>query len=1165
MTVQFILGRSGTSKSDWMIDDIEKRLEKAPIGSAIFYIVPDQMTFQMERTLFSRKELSGSIRAQVVSFSRLAWRILQETGGGLKPFISSVGTQMMLRKIIEEKNGDWRAFQRAISKQGFLSQLETMITEFKRYEVTPESLRMQQEHFNRFVHQSPAETGLVHKLDDFIYIYEKLIEQLKHTYMDNEDRLQLLKEKIAEADMLDGAHIYLDGFHHFSPLELSVIGELMKKCNSVQIGLTLDPTETGQLHELDVFYRTNQTYQQLMDMAEEAGVSFDGQIHLDPLKEQFKDRPYFAHLEKYFDTRPAPPYSKEAPIQIAEAVHPRAEIEGIAQEILSLVRDHGYRYRDIAVLLRQSNVYDDLIETIFEDYRIPVFVDQKRSMLHHPLIELIRSMLEAIENGWRSDAVFRVLKTGFIPADNEEFPLTEDAVDQLENYTIEYGIRYRKQWTSNKEWAYQRFRGLDDAAQTDYEKKMQQRINAYRKQVTQAIAPFDQAFRAAQTVRERCEQIFLWLEKLEVTERLDAMRDSYDQQGMPEKGREQQQVWDAVMQLLDEMVEIAGGEEMDIATFHTSMDAGLEALEFSHVPPTMDHVLVGTIDRSRMHQVRCAFLIGVNEGVWPMKPPIDGMMDEEERDLLEENGLKLADNSKRQLLDDWFYIYLSLSLARDRLMISYPLSDEEGKAKIPSQVIHRVEELFPGCQSYVLFQEPEDAKDTTRFITTAEKTRAALTSQLARMQRGYEIDNAWWAVYDYYTKNHLKNGMTHRILQGLFYENMPEQLAKETVEELNPRQIKASVSRLESYYRCSYQHFARYSLNLQERQTYKLDAPDIGQLFHEALRLITEWVRAEQTDFKHLTKETSASYAHRAVSKLSPILQHQILHSSNRYTYIQQKLEEVIARAAYILSEQARLTNFSPVGLELSFGEKNSTLPPLHLALKNGYELLLRGRIDRVDKAELDENLYLRIIDYKSSSRSLDLVEVYYGIALQMLVYLDVVLTHSEKWLEQQAAPAGVLYFHVHNPMVNLDNGKFEDDIDEKIFESYKMRGLLLSDEKVARMMDVSMEQGASKIVPVGLKKNGEFSHYSKIADEQTFDRLKNHIHLLLQQAGMDITSGGVQINPVLNKNHPACTFCPFHAVCQFDPSLEGNHYRKLSNLKEKEVLDMLKEEEFRG
>ena len=1153
MGLRFIMGRSGTGKSGRTLDEIKEKLLANPQGSPIFYVVPDQMTFQQEFALFNDEHIKGSIRAQVVSFSRLAWRILQETGGGTRQFISSIGLQMMLRKIIEEKQGEWQVFQKAMEKQGFLNQLEQMITEFKRYQVTPEILHMQMEHMNQFVHKEPGEVALVNKLDDLVYIYEKLIAALKDHYMDGEDQLQLLAEKIGESSILKDAEIYIDGFHSFTPNELVVVEALMKQCHSVTITLAVDnPNDT--ISELDLFHQTSETYHILKQIAYENYVMVDETIVMHPANGRFKDRPYFAHLEQNFDVRPSPEFHGEVPIQIAEAVHPRAEVEGVAQEILRLVREEKYRFQDIAIFIRQTDVYHDLIQTIFDDHDIPVFIDEKRTMLNHALIEFIRSMLDIVEGNWRYDAVFRVLKTGFIPVSNQKFPLTNDAIDELENYVLEYGIRSRERWFSDEEWKFQRFRGFDNNVQTDMEKQTQERINAYRAQIVKALQPFDEQIRKAATVRELSEITYLLLEKLGVPERLEEMRTYYDEHGKIEKGREQEQVWAAVIQLFDEMVEMAGDEPMKLATFGATLDAGFETLKFAHVPPSMDHVIVGTVDRSRLSGVQCAFLLGVNDGIWPLKPPADSMINEEERALLAENGMKLAESGKRQLLDDWFYMYIAFTAAQDRLMISYPLSDEEGKAKMPSQLIKRIEDLFPSCCNHLLLQDPDELAEAERFITAPVKTRSALTAQLARSQKGYPIQPVWWEVYNWYVEHQPKYSTTYKILQSLYYENKPSNLAKDTVEELYPKQVKASVSRLETYYRCSYQHFAKYSLKLDERRTYKLDAPDIGQLFHEALKIITDWIQGEGKDFAQLTKKDADGYAGKAVFNLAPILQHQILHSSNRYKYIQQKLQEVIARATYILSEQARQSNFSPVGLELGFGDKEK-LPPLKMQLSNGYELLLRGRIDRVDKALNEDNLYLRIIDYKSSAKGLNLMEVYYGIALQMLAYLDVVLTHSEQWLGTKASPAGVLYFHVHNPMISSKQKMNDDQISEEIFKKYKMQGLLLSDEEIVKMMDNSLESGSSQIVPAGIKKNGGFYGYSKIADQETFSSLQHHIHQLMRNAGLDMTSGGVDLNPYQHKEQIACTFCPFHSVCQFDPELRENNYRKLKEIKEQDIL----------
>lgn len=1161
MGIRFILGRAGTGKSGRVVDEIKEKLMNDPQGPPIFYIVPDQMTFQQEYELFKQEGIHGSIRAQVVSFSRLAWRVLQETGGGTRQFISSLGIQMMLRKIIEEKQSDWNIFQKALEKRGFLEQLEKMITEFKRYQVTPEVLQLQIDQLNQFVHKERGEEALTKKLEDLSYIYEELVYALQGKYVDSEDQLQLLAEKIKEAAFLENAEVYLDGFHRFTPKELQVLEALMKKCANVTITLTADGAEDKELSELDLFYQTTETYHMVSALANENYITIEEPTIMDPAEGKFRERAYFAHLENNFDKRPAPVYRGEVPLTIAEAVHPRAEVEGAAQEIVRLVREENYRYNDLAVFIRQTDVYHDLIASIFADYDIPVFIDEKRTMLNHSLVEFIRSALEIVDGNWRYDAIFRMLKTGFIPATDEEYPLTNDAIDELENYVLEYGIRSRERWFGGKQWIFQRFRGFEHAAQTDKEKEVQTRINAYRSQVVRAIQTFDEDIRGCETIRERATVIFTWLEELCVPQKLEQMRTQFDDNSQIEKGREQEQVWNAIIQLLDEMVEIAGDETIALSIFRSTLDAGFDSLKFAHVPPSMDHVTVGTIDRSRISGIKCTFLLGVNDGSWPMKPPSDGMINEQEREMLAGQGLQLAESSTRKLLDDWFYMYVAFTSQKDKLWISYPLSDEEGKAKMPSQMIKRVEDLFPYCCTHVLLQDPDELLHAERFITTQAKTRAALTAQLARNRKGYPLMPIWWHVLNWYINNHEKYSTSYITLQSLYYQNTPTNLSEETVNELYPKQVKASVSRLEMYYRCSYQHFANYSLGLDERKTYKLDAPDIGQLFHEALKKITEWVQAEGRNFAQLNKTDTDGYAQKAVTNLAPILQHQILHSSNRYKYIQQKLQEVIARAAFILSEQARQSDFSPVGLELGFGP-DQTLSPITLPLPNGFELMLRGRIDRVDQALNQDDLFLRIIDYKSSARGLNLVEVYYGLALQMLTYLDVVLTQSEKWLGKKATPAGVLYFHVHNPMISGKQRMQDDDIEKEILKKYKMQGLLLSSEEIVKLMDNSLESGSSQIVPAGVKKNGGFYNHSKIADNATFSGLQGHVHQLMSQAGIDMTNGGVHLNPYQHEQKIACTFCSFRSVCQFDPILEENNFRKLPDMQDDDILAKLRKRE---
>ena len=633
MSIRILVGGPTVSKSDQCIREIRSELAKNPTGRPIIYLVPEQMTFQQEYQLLKDKQIKGSIRAQVLSFSRLAFRILQECGGATKAFISSTGIQMMLRKIIEQRETDWRIFQKSVEKKGFIEQLEVMITEFKRYQITPDMLAEQLE-----ADEQPG--ALEDKLADLHYIYQTLTSVLANQYIDGEDRLTLLAEKIPQSGYLKDAIVYVDGFHRFTPQEQAVIGKLMDHVHHMTFTLTLDPAELNQEIPFDIFSQTKETYAEIEALANERHKLVETEI----VEAKEAVAPHLTHLERYFDRRPFPVYKHDVPIQLAHAVHPRAEVEGVAQEILRLVRDEGYRYQDIALLMRDSELYHDLIQTIFADYEIPVFVDEKKPMVYHPLIELIRSGLDVILTNWRYDAVFRMLKTGLIPAIDEEFPLDQEAIDTLENYALEYGIRGRSQWFSDDPWVFQRFRGFDQAAQTDQEKLMEQKVNAYRQQVIDLVGDFDEGFRAASTVQEKATVLYQWLEQLNVSEVLESWQTEFDQSGQVEQAREQEQVWQAVIHLFDEMVEMIGDEGLSNDLFYQTLEAGLDTLNFSHVPPTLDHVVVGSVDRSRIMRTKAAFLIGVNEGTWPAKPQVDTILSENERDALKLKGIELADS-----------------------------------------------------------------------------------------------------------------------------------------------------------------------------------------------------------------------------------------------------------------------------------------------------------------------------------------------------------------------------------------------------------------------------------------------------------------------------------------------------------------------------------------
>ncbi|MBU9719930.1 MULTISPECIES: helicase-exonuclease AddAB subunit AddB [Bacillaceae] len=1159
MTVSFLLGRTGAGKTTQILHDIIKKIESDPKGTPIIYLVPDQMTFQSEVNLV-KKSNGGMTRVQVLSFSRLALRILQETGGVSRYHLQKTGIHMLLRKIVEQNKGTFNVFGRSANANGFIDQLEQMVTELKRYNISQDNLNERYDDLVKKDNKRPQEVVLQEKLHDIKVVYEAFEQELSKHYLGSEDYLALLAEQIPKSSYLREAEIYVDGFHSFTPLENLVLVELMKHCPKITFALTMEKYDLdAPIHELDLFFETAKTFQELNDLCEDNNISVTEPILFS--KQHRFNSPAIAHIERNYDTRP-PENSEEVDgVHIISAVHRRSEVEGVAREILHLVRDKNYRFQNIAILLRNMGDYVDLLETIFEDYSIPLFLDEKRSMLNHPVIEFIRSSLEIIHGHWRYEAVFRCFKTDLLFPIDREIKQMRERVDQMENYVLSYGIQgYR--WYQKEPWTYRRVRTSADGEKkrTETEEKFERELNELRGQLTEPLIQFERKMKRAKSVREQCETLYLFLEECEVPKKLENMRKSSEEMGELRLSREHDQVWSAVIDLLDQMVEMAGNEKVSFDMFRTMLDSGLESIKFAIIPPALDQVIVADMERSRLSDIQCAFIMGVNEGVIPAKPDDGSIISEEERDLLQQGGTSLAPGSTRQLLNENFIIYMAKSTPSDRLYLTYPLADDEGKSLQPSIVIKRMKDFFPNLKERLSLQEPTEVPvgEQLQFVSTPWKSLSMLTYQLQAWKKGYPIGEFWWDVYNWYADSIVYKNQAKMVLKSLFYNNKPKQLTSDMTEKLYGNHIQTSVSRMEQYQSCPFAQFANYGLQLKERETYKLEAPDVGTLFHAALKEMAEHLRKNGRDFSNLTKEECKTLSKEVVNNLAPKIQREILLSSNKYNYIKQKLEEVVARASSVLSAQSKVSGFSPVGLEVGFGP-GKELPPLTFQLENGSTMELVGRIDRVDQST-NGGLLLRIIDYKSSKKDVQLMDVYYGLALQMLIYLDVVITFSENWLGTKASPAGVLYFHVHNPLLQAKETLTLEQIEQELFKQFKMKGLIAADPEVARLMDENIDGGRSNIIPAGLKKNGEFYSGSSIISNSDYEALRQYLRKKIVEIGSSITSGSVDIKPVKNKQHTACTFCSFKPVCQFDPT-EINEYRTVPKLKDEEILTIIREE----
>ncbi|NPC92125.1 helicase-exonuclease AddAB subunit AddB [Bacillus sp. WMMC1349] len=1160
MGVLFLSGRSGSGKTTFILDEMRGKLRQHPLGKPIIFLVPDQMTFLMEYELSKTPDLGGMFRAQVYSFSRLAWWILQRTGGINRKFLTSSGIQMLLRKLIEEHKTEFRVYQNASDKNGFTEQVERMLAEFKRHCLSPESIREIIQ--GSEVSEYEDERVLSDKLHDLYILYSKMEESLEQQYVHSEDYLQLLAEQIPYCEELKGAVIYVDGFHRFTPQEMNVLEKLMVHAQEMTFSLTTDEPFTEQVpHELHLFRMTGKMYFDLYQKTKELGLNISVK-HLTNVN-RHKHVKELKHLERYVTERPLKVYKDRAEaLCVMQAANRRTEIEGIAREIQSLVRTGCLRFKDIAVIARNVEDYKDTIKEVFKDYELAFFIDGKEPMQNHPLIELIRSTLDVIKGNWGYEAVFRCIKTELLFPHDEPKNLVREQVDQLENYCIAHGIKGDR-WTRKDRFIYRRYASLDgDFVQTDREIEIENMLNELKDWIVPPVYRLQKRLKEARSVKAMAEAVYLYLEEAEIPLKLEEERLNAEENGKIIESRQHDQVWNAVIQLLDEFVEMMGDEDISFSLFRQMMETGLDSLRFALIPPALDQVFIGNMDLSRMYDVKCTFIIGVNDGILPAKPDDDGVLSDDDREWLKRNGAELAATGREQLLDENFLIYMALSSPSEKLYVSYPIADAEGKTLLSSTVVKQLEELFPGHGKKLLSNEPEQLSDEEQleFLVNKSTALSYLASQLSLWTRQYMISDVWWSTYNFLMRGPDRS-FSQNILSSLFFRNKVHNLNQHMTRELYGENIQGSVSRMETYNACPFSHFASHGLKLKERQFFKLEAPDIGQLFHSALKLIADRLHELKLDWRDLTKEQCDKLSFDAIERLAPKLQKEILLSSNRHHYVKQKLQKIIARVSGILSEHAKASGFAPVGLELGFGG-NGPLPPMRFTLQNGCTMELVGRIDRVDKAESSKGLLLRIVDYKSSDKGLDLAEVYYGLALQMLTYLDLSITYSTDWLGMKATPAGVLYFHVHDPMIQASVPLGLDEIEKEIFKKFKMKGLLLGDQEVVKLMDTTLEQGRSDIISAGLKKDGSLRSDSAVISEDHFHLLRDHIRRTFQKAGEEITNGKVSIEPYKLKDRTPCTFCSYKSFCQFDESLEENQYRVLKPEKDNVILDWLKKED---
>lgn len=1129
MSLELILGGSGSGKSRTLYHDlIEASIDQEEEN--FFVIVPEQFTMETQKEIVRMHPRKGVMNIDIVSFQRLAYRIFEELCMETPEVLDDMGKSMILRKVAAGKSKELGVFAGHLHKLGFISQLKSVLSEFYQYEVSQEQIESIKEQLNH--------RGLLYeKLKDLEVVYQGFQDYLKDTYITTEEILDVLCRVIPNSNLIKNSTITLDGYTGFTPIQYRLIRLFMRYARKVSVTVTIDPRELAnpkaELHNL--FYLSKKTLEKLNYLAREENVGkLPDRILEGRVLPRFQNSPALGYLEQNFNRFHSRPYAERTEeISVHSCKNPSMEAGYIAAEIFRLVREEGCRYRDIAVITGDVAGYRNAIAEKFARDQIPYFLDDKRSILGNPLVEVMRGAILIVEENFSYESVFRYLKTGFPDI------LAED-VDILENYVVALGIRGRKRWTQTWERVYRTGGELN----LDH-------INEVRERVLEPLLPLWDAFKAkGATVKDYTRALFYLIAGLGGEEKLKRYQQEFEDNRDFSRAKEFDQAYELVLELLDRLVNLLGDEVISIKEYREILDAGFVEIKVGIIPTCVDQVVVGDIERTRLKDIKALFFIGVNDGIVPSAGDKGGIFSEVERDFLERNQLELAPTAKKNSFIQKFYLYLLLTKPKNKLYLTYSKMSGDGSGRRPSYLISSLLRLFPG----ISVTDEEEAGVGINRITTEQSAMELLIDDL-REHKGLGGSKFWKECYRWFALKPEYEDRIKTILDGIFYRYEEKGISGAVAKVLYGATLSGSVTRLEKYAACAYAHFLSYGLELVKRQEYELATVDFGNIFHDSIDSFFKEFHRRNLNWNTFSEHSRKELVSQCVRQVTEEYGNTILQSSARNKYLTKRLERITDRTIWALGEQIKQGEFVPAGFEVRFSSSDG-LHASSISLSEDEMMQLSGRIDRLDLYEDDENIYVKIIDYKSGSTKFDLADLYHGLQMQLVVYMDAAIEMLERSRpDKKIIPAGIFYYNIRDPLIERRDGMDSEEVRTEMLKELRMNGLVNRDEQVLNLLDRDFDKD-SKVIPVTRsKRTGEIQKTgSSVADLEQFSSLREYVHHRLSSMGSEILDGYAGVNPYKKGVKTACDYCEYSAVCGFDLKSGGYRYRRLKALKPEEV-----------
>lgn len=627
------------------------------------------------------------------------------------------------------------------------------------------------------------------------------------------------------------------------------------------------------------------------------------------------------------------------------------------------------------------------------------------------------------------------------------------------------------------------------------------------------------------------------------------------------EAKEYSEVRDIFIDVLEQAVDVLGNEVMNLDEFMKVLNIGLSQYEMGLIPVALDQVNIGDITRIKSRGTKALYIIGVNDGVLPSASKEEGILSDNDREILLEKGISLASDTRTKIFEEQFLVYTAFTIAEEYLVVTYPLADFEGKSQRPSIIVHRLKKILPNVK-----EESEGFKlvnDKYDKISAKIPTLNELMIAIRKNYDGAEIEDYWKYVYDWYLREPKWKERIEYVRKGLEYTNLENNISKEKAKKLyedNKNKISLSVSRLERYAQCPFAYYIQYGLKAKDRKIYEFTAPDLGSFMHEILDEFTNEIKEKDLKWSDLSKENCRNIINSLVDNQVKNNKSSILNSSKRYSYFTDRFKRILTKSVMVISEQMKRSDFEIYKNELAFGFSKD-VNSIKLDLPSGESFYLNGRIDRVDKLNLDGETYLRIIDYKTGSKKFDLNKFYNGLQMQLLVYLDALINNSENIVENQAMPGAILYFRIDDPILKSKGDLTEEEIKSEVLKELKLEGLLLDDVKVVKAMDNTLEPGThSLIIPANMKKAGDLGKNKALITMEQFELLRKYVNEKMVEICQNMIEGKIDIEPCKENKNIVCDYCNYSHICQFDSSLEDNRYKVIPKKKEEDIWKSINE-----